>query len=84
VIYRQLQREAASLAFNDAFFIQTWLFLALLGLLWILRKPPMGPRTSPMGHWAALGREASIKGDLKNRSTKHEILNNTEWPKFEW
>jgi DHA2 family multidrug resistance protein len=50
VIYRQLQRQAASLAFNDAFFIQTWLFLALLGLLWILRKPPMGARSAGMGH----------------------------------
>ncbi len=50
VIYRGLQREAASLAFNDAFFIQALLFLGLLGLLWIIRKPPMGPRTSPAGH----------------------------------
>jgi len=50
VIYRQLQREAASLAFNDAFFIQTWLFLALLGLLWILRKPPMGSPSATVGH----------------------------------
>ncbi len=50
VIYRALQREAASLAFNDAFFIQSWLFLGLLGLLWIIRKPPMGPRTAPAGH----------------------------------
>jgi len=36
VIYRGLQREAASLAFNDAFFIQALLFLGLLGLLWII------------------------------------------------
>jgi DHA2 family multidrug resistance protein len=50
VIYRGLQREAASLAFNDAFFIQALLFLGLVGLLWIIRKPPMGPRTSPVGH----------------------------------
>ena len=50
VIYRSLQREAASLAFNDAFFIQSLLFLGLLGLLWIIRKPPMGSRTAPAGH----------------------------------
>jgi DHA2 family multidrug resistance protein len=50
VIYRGLQREAASLAFNDAFFMQALLFLGLLGLLWIIRKPPMDPRTSPAGH----------------------------------
>jgi DHA2 family multidrug resistance protein len=50
VIYRGLQREAASLAFNDAFFIQALLFLGLLGLLWIIRKPPMGPRSATVGH----------------------------------
>ncbi|MCX5880186.1 MAG: DHA2 family efflux MFS transporter permease subunit [Deltaproteobacteria bacterium] len=50
VIYRGLQREAASLAFNDAFFMQALLFLGLLGLLWIIRKPPMGPRSATVGH----------------------------------
>jgi MFS transporter, DHA2 family, multidrug resistance protein len=50
VIYRGLQREAASLAFNDAFFIQALLFLGLLGLLWIIRKPPMGRHFRPAGH----------------------------------
>lgn len=50
VIYRGLQREAASLAFNDAFFIQALLFLGLVGLLWIIRKPPMGPRSATVGH----------------------------------
>jgi MFS transporter, DHA2 family, multidrug resistance protein len=50
VIYRGLQREAASLAFNDVFFIQTLLFLGLLGLLWIIRKPPMGRRIKPVEH----------------------------------
>ena len=50
VIYRALQREAASLAFNDAFFMQALLFLGLLGLLWIIRKPPMGSRSATVGH----------------------------------
>jgi len=50
VVYRMLQREAASLAFNDVFLIQALLSLGLLGLLWIIRKPPMGPRTAPGGH----------------------------------
>lgn len=50
MVYRSLQREAASLAFNDVFLIQALLSLGLLGLLWIIRKPPMGPRTAPAGH----------------------------------
>jgi DHA2 family multidrug resistance protein len=50
VIYRALQREAASLAFNDVFLIQALLSLGLISLLWIIRKPPMGPRTFPVGH----------------------------------
>jgi DHA2 family multidrug resistance protein len=50
VIYRGLQREAASLAFNDVFFIQALLFLGLLGLLWMIRKPPMGPHAAPAEH----------------------------------
>lgn len=42
-IYRRLQREAAAMAFNDAFLIQTYLFLGLIGLLWIIRRPPRRP-----------------------------------------
>ena len=48
-IYRRLQREAAAFAFNDAFYIQALLLLGLIGLLWIMRKPPVGPSTSPGG-----------------------------------
>ena len=48
-IYRRLQREAAAFAFNDAFYIQALLFLGLVGLLWIMRKPPVGQSTSPGG-----------------------------------
>jgi MFS transporter, DHA2 family, multidrug resistance protein len=50
IIYQGLVREATSLAFNDAFFIQALLFLGLLGLLWIIRKPPMGHRTAPAAY----------------------------------
>jgi DHA2 family multidrug resistance protein len=50
VIYRALQREAASLAFNDIFFLQSLLSLGLLGLLWLIRKPPMGPHAAPAEH----------------------------------
>jgi len=39
-IYRGLNREAAAMAFNDTFFVQALIFLGLLGILWIIRKPP--------------------------------------------
>jgi len=50
VVYGALVREATSLAFNDAFFVQTLLFLGLVGLLWIIRKPPVGHRMAPGAH----------------------------------
>jgi DHA2 family multidrug resistance protein len=49
-IYQQLIRQATSMAFNDAFFIQTLLFLGLIGLLWIIRKPPIGKRKATGAH----------------------------------
>ncbi|MEW6352526.1 MAG: DHA2 family efflux MFS transporter permease subunit [Thermodesulfobacteriota bacterium] len=45
-VYQALQREAASLAYNDAFYVQALLMLAMVGTLWIIRKPPVG---RPMG-----------------------------------
>jgi DHA2 family multidrug resistance protein len=48
-IYQLLVREATSLAFNDVFFVQTVLFLCLVGLLWIIRKPPLGKRMGAAG-----------------------------------
>jgi len=41
VIYDYLQREACAMAFNDAFYAQALLFLGLIVLLWIMRKPPV-------------------------------------------
>jgi DHA2 family multidrug resistance protein len=49
-IYGEIIREATSLAFNDAFYIQTLLFLGLIGLLWIIRKPPIGKRMAVGAH----------------------------------
>ena len=49
-IYHQLIRQATSMAFNDAFFLQTLLFLGLIGLLWIIRKPPVGKGKAPSAH----------------------------------
>ncbi len=49
VVYNALQREAASLAFNDAFYLETFLLLVMLTTLWIIRKPPVGTATPPTG-----------------------------------
>jgi DHA2 family multidrug resistance protein len=46
-IYRQMQAEATALAFNDTFYIQAVLFLALLVSLFLIRKPPTGRRPGP-------------------------------------
>jgi DHA2 family multidrug resistance protein len=46
IIYRFLQREAAAMAFNDAFLIQTFIFLGLIGILFLIRKPPIGKHPS--------------------------------------
>lgn len=40
VIYKQLIMQAASLAFNDTFLLLGWLFAALIGMTWIIKKAP--------------------------------------------
>ena len=50
LIYRRMYREAAALAFNDAFYLQFLLFLGLTALVVIIKKPPVGKRTPPAGH----------------------------------
>jgi len=50
VIYREIQREAAALSFNDVFYAQTVIFLTLVCIVWIIRKPPVGKRATPGGH----------------------------------
>lgn len=49
-VYRQMQREASVLSFNDAFFLQMVIFLSLVCIVWIIRKPPVGKRAAPGGH----------------------------------
>ncbi len=44
ILYGRVQREAAAMAFNDAFTVQAWLFVLLLLVIWIIRKPPVGKR----------------------------------------
>jgi len=50
VVYRYLQREAAAMAYNDAFHIQAMLFLGMLGIIWIMRKPPTSTDGPPPAH----------------------------------
>jgi MFS transporter, DHA2 family, multidrug resistance protein len=50
LIYRALRREAAAMAFDDTFMIQTFIFLGLIGVLFFVRKPPIGKVTGPPGH----------------------------------
>jgi DHA2 family multidrug resistance protein len=50
MVYRQMQREASALSFNDAFYCQMVIFLALVAIVWIIRKPPVGKRPMPGGH----------------------------------
>jgi DHA2 family multidrug resistance protein len=49
-MYLQLQQQAAVLAFNDVFFMQALILLALVGILWIIRKPPVGARSNLPSH----------------------------------
>lgn len=48
IIYGYMRREAAAMAFNDAFHIQALMFLGLVAIVWIMKKPPMG-RGGPPG-----------------------------------
>ena len=50
MIYGQLQRQAAAMAFNDAFLAQCAMFFGLVFLLLIIRKPPIGQRPGPGAH----------------------------------
>ncbi|MBU2550482.1 MAG: DHA2 family efflux MFS transporter permease subunit [Proteobacteria bacterium] len=50
MIYGQLQRQAAAMAFNDTFHAQMLMFLGMLALLFIIRRPPVGRRQAPGAH----------------------------------
>ncbi len=47
LVYQGLQRQAASLAFNDTFFAEAIIFVLLIGVLWIIRRPPVGKPMAP-------------------------------------
>ena len=49
-IYQELNRQAASLAYADAFYIQGWIFVGLIFFVWIMRRPPMGAPSGGGGH----------------------------------
>jgi MFS transporter, DHA2 family, multidrug resistance protein len=46
LIYRGLRRQAEAMAFNDAFYLQAVILVSLIGILWIIRKPPTGSSPS--------------------------------------
>ena len=48
IIYRYLYREAAAIAYMDVFYALGVMMLALIGLLWIIRKPPRGGKGMPI------------------------------------
>jgi MFS transporter, DHA2 family, multidrug resistance protein len=50
IIYRGAGRQAAAMAFDDTFFIQAFIFIGLIGLLFFVRKPPIGKAAGPPGH----------------------------------
>ncbi|EPR44587.1 drug resistance transporter, EmrB/QacA subfamily [Desulfovibrio sp. X2] len=41
-IYNQALRQASAMAYLDVFQLQSWIFLVLAGLLWIMRRPRPG------------------------------------------
>lgn len=49
-IYIALNKQANVLAFSDAFFLEAVILVALVAIVWIMRKPPMGPRRGVGGH----------------------------------
>lgn len=49
-IYQELNRQAAALAYNDAFFIQGCIFVGLMFFIWIMRRPPIGAPPPGAGH----------------------------------
>jgi len=50
LIYQELNRQAAALAFNEAFLYQALIVLGLAGLVAFMRKPPSGRRPGPGAH----------------------------------
>jgi DHA2 family multidrug resistance protein len=49
-LYLQLQRQATSLAFNDVSFAEALILLALVGTVWIIRKPPTCKKSDLPSH----------------------------------
>jgi MFS transporter, DHA2 family, multidrug resistance protein len=50
LVYRNLRRQATAMAFNDTFIIQAFIFLGLIGVLFFIRRPPVGKASGPPGH----------------------------------
>lgn len=50
MVYGEVQRQAAAMAFCDTFLVQGIIFLFLVCTLWIIRKPPVGKAPVGGGH----------------------------------
>jgi MFS transporter, DHA2 family, multidrug resistance protein len=50
IIYRGIKTQAAAMAFDDTFYIQMYIFLGLVGVLFFVRKPPIGKAAGTPGH----------------------------------
>jgi len=50
LIYQGMRRQAMLMAFNDVFYVQAFIFLGLIVVLFFVRKPPVGKVSGPPGH----------------------------------
>jgi len=50
IIYRGIRTQAAAMAFDDTFYIQVFIFLSLVFVLFFVRKPPVGKAPGPVEH----------------------------------
>ena len=49
-LYLQLQQQATILAFNYVFLLEACILVALIGMVWIIRKPPVGKKSALAPH----------------------------------
>jgi MFS transporter, DHA2 family, multidrug resistance protein len=50
IIYRGIRTQAAAMAFDDTFYVQTFIFLGLVCVLFFVRRPPVGKVPGPEAH----------------------------------
>jgi MFS transporter, DHA2 family, multidrug resistance protein len=50
IIYRGIRTQAAAMAFDDTFYVLTFIFLGLICVLFFVRRPPVGKAPGPVEH----------------------------------